>query len=740
THPNIARLLDGGSTPDGRPYLVMELVDGEQITDYADTARLDIPSRLELVLAVAEAVSAAHRQLVVHRDIKPSNILVGRDGVPKLLDFGIAKLLAADAGAETTIAIRLMTPSYAAPEQLRGERITVATDVYALGVLLYELLTGMAPFPADDNEVTTQRRILEDEPRAPAEALRARTAAAGELLFSITPRQLRGDLDNIVLRALEKDPARRYRSVAELAADITAFLAGEPVRARPATAGYRMRKFLHRNRVPVAAAAVVLLTLSGGLAATAWQAQAAESARGDAVSARGDAEAAAARATEVTNFLVSLFAASDPSRNGGVEPSVRELLEEGIARVDSLSEQPTLQAELLMTLGQVQRWRGEYRSSADLYARASALWRGIDAAPDTALVTSTNIRGIVLTLGGFPDSAVTRFEEALALAERDLGEEHGITLSILANLAVSKDRQGADAEADALYSRLVALEERVLPPDHPDRSYTLGNLGLRYAVVGRFAEAEPLLREALRIVSVSHGEDSPDQAVPRENLGMMLREAGRYDEAESYLREGFELRRRILGETHRYVAESLFSNGLNYALRGRPGDHARADSMLRASLAMYDATVGSDHPGKAYTFHALGQLEMERGNAAAAERWYREALALRSQPRDAPRETARTRTELAHSLRMQGHAAEAGALMEEAWNLARESLRDGDPVHSLARIGMGLVLADGGDIEAAAFYAPGVAALAGRIGAQHPVTRLACARGRERGLTAAVCR
>ena len=250
--------------------------------------------------------------------------------------------------------------------------------------------------------------------------------------------------------------------------------------------------------------------------------------------------------------------------------------------------------------------------------------------------------------------------------ERLLGEEHPITMAAIGNLAVALTRLGRTEESEAVYRRLIELEERMLPQDDLDRTYSLNNLGVHYANIGRFTEAEPLLREALRI-RVSQ-VDETDASLPfsNENLGMMLREAGRYEEAEPFLNRGLYLRRKLLGEEHRWIAESLFSNGLLYALWGRPGDHVRADSMLRASLAMYDATTGPDHPGKAYTFHALGQLEMQRDDAAAAERWFREALRLRQQPRDAPRVAVQTRVELAHALRAQGRAAEARALGRRA--------------------------------------------------------------------------
>ncbi|HEX6058200.1 MAG TPA: serine/threonine-protein kinase [Gemmatimonadaceae bacterium] len=730
-HPNIAALLGGGDAPDGTPYLVMECIEGEPITEWADRRRLGLAARLRLFRAVCDAVGHAHRSLVVHRDIKPSNILVGEDGVPKLVDFGIAKPLGPEASPDTTALVRRMTPAYASPEQLLGERINVATDVWSLGVLLYELLTGVQPFAAEG--MTTEevrRRILEHEPVPPSEALRRSGGRTG-----LAPRELAGDLDTIVQMALRKEPAARYASVEQLAEDVRRHLAGAPVSARPATLGYRMRKFAKRNAPAVAAASALFLALAGGLGATLWQARRAEA-------AQRRAEAALAQSVEVKDFLTSLFRASDPRESRGADVTARELLERGVQRVDELAAQPALQAELLALLGSVQMQLGEYRSAADLYARNETIRRArLGTDDDSLVVQSINMRGRALNMLGIQDSAVMAFEEASTLGRRLLGEEDGTVRAAANNLAISYSRLGRAAEAESIYRWLIPIDRRVLGPDHIDRSYVLNNLGVQLANEGRFTEAEPFLRESLRLRLHGDSADHPATAMAIDNLGMMLREAGRYDDAEPVIRRGLAMRERVLGSEHRMTGESYFSLGTMLAQRGRDdGDYAEADSVLRRGLAVYRSALGPDHPAVAYILHSLGILADRRGDPAESERWYREALVIRrAAARDAPRVTVLTLAALGSVLSRRG-AADADTVLREAVALARERVGAADHARSRATVELALHLARRGDAAAAApLYADGMTALAARIGATHPDVLLACDTGRALELAAAVC-
>ncbi|MEK7330512.1 MAG: serine/threonine-protein kinase, partial [Candidatus Eisenbacteria bacterium] len=350
-HRNIARLADGGVTDDGLPWFAMEYVEGQPITDWCDEHRAGVEERLRLFRAVCDAVQYAHRNLVVHRDLKPSNIFVTADGEVKLLDFGIARLLSdepdGDALTLTREGLRVLTPHYAAPEQLRGEAATTATDLYSLGVVLYELLSGARPFGRSATSLDQLRReVLEEEPVPPSG------------LRSEWRHPLRGDLDNIVLTALRKEPQRRYPSVEALLADLERYREGRPVQATPPSARYRIAKFVRRNRVSVIAGAVVTLTFLVGVVATMWQAVAAAlvvaSLVGGLAVSIGQTRLArreARKAEEVRSFLLRVFEVADPYHSRGQSVTARELLDQGARRIDSeLKGQPALRAEMLGVL------------------------------------------------------------------------------------------------------------------------------------------------------------------------------------------------------------------------------------------------------------------------------------------------------------------------------------------------------------------------------------------------------
>lgn len=377
-HPNIARLLDGGTDDDGRPYFAMEYIEGEPIDAYCDRRKLSIDQRLELFLQVCSAVLCAHQNLVVHRDLKPGNILVTHDG-PKLLDFGIAKLLGPEAAPDarlTSVGRAPMTLEYASPEQVRGGAITTASDTYSLGVILYELLSGHSPYYfGDADSLECARRIREEEPGKPSTAVRHRedvgTSTITPESVSETregsPRQLRrrlaGDLDSIVLKALRKEPRERYGSVEQLSEDIRRHLGRQPVLARKGTFSYRAGKFVRRNKLTLG---VLLLIVVSGLTTTVWWRQ--------AVAANERAVEQRLRAENALEFLKSLFKASDPDETKGRVLTARNVLERGESRVDDLDD-PVLKADVLATLGSVYRNLGLYQKARDLMERSVGVHR-----------------------------------------------------------------------------------------------------------------------------------------------------------------------------------------------------------------------------------------------------------------------------------------------------------------------------------------------------------------------------
>ena len=706
-HPHVARLLDGGVTADGTPWFALEYVKGEPIDRYCDRHALPIEERLRLFLDVCDAVQYAHRSLVVHRDLKPDNVLVDRDGRVKLLDFGIAKLLGGDEAeiaSVTRTGASPRTPLYAAPEQVRGEPVTTATDVYALGLVLYRLLTGQSAHRLEGaSPAEVEQAICTTEPPRPSVAVtraaqRGRVGQGGDGMPAtvasvrrLAPerlrRRLRGDLDTIVMRALQKEPGRRFASVEQLAEDLRRHLAGQPVLSRPAGAAYRVRKFVTRNRVPVAAAVALLLSLSGGLAAALWQGAEAARQRDVAERERSAAVAASKQVTAVRDFLTDLFQASDPTVTAGAELSVRDLLDRGTTRVDALADQPPLQADLLDVLASVQMNVGNYRTANELRDRELRIRRTMP--PDSLLVKTINFRGQTFDRLGEPDSAAAYFRQALELGSGMLGPTHALMRDVMSNLAVSYERLGRVQDADSLYRLVIAADSAALGRNDLGRSLALNNYGLQLANRKRYADAEPLLRESLRIREANGTEPSVSLGFALDNLGMMLREAGRYDEAEPYIRRGLAVRRKVLGDDHRFTGESYFSLGVLLAHRGRGDDHVQADSLLRAALDNFRRNLGPEHPAVAYPLHALGELQARRGDDVGAERWLRQALAIRrASGRDSPRVTVQTLVALGRVQRRRGAPA-AEALLREADSLARARLPADDPARAEAAAALG---------------------------------------------------
>jgi len=585
-HPNIARLLDGGLTGQGLPYLVMEYVRGEPVTVFCDRNRLTVAERLRLFQQVCQAVQYAHQNLVVHRDLKPSNIMVSERGEVKLLDFGIAKLLepgrtSPPLEATRTVA-RLMTPSFASPEQLRGEPVTTATDVYALGLLLYELLTGRRAQPVEDlPPAELERRICGADPeRASAAALAGEDAAArADRRGGVSPprlaRQLHGDLDTILAKAMQKEPGRRYASSAELADDVGRHLRGLPVRARRDTLAYRASRFARRHRLGVAVAAVAVAALLAGLALALLGFERAR--RAEAV-ARAEAETA----RQVSKFLTDLFKVSDPGEARGRTITARELLDEGAARMrDSLQDQPEIQAELMATIGTVYLNLG-------LYAEAEQ-----------------------------------QAKLALATRRRVLGLEHPNTLQSMNSLAFAYYRQRRMAEAEALYRETLDIQKRVLGPEHPDTLYSMNGVAIASLEQGHYAEAEALHRENLDIQQRVLGPEHPDTAAFMNNLANAISAQGRYAEAEALHRGTFDIWKRLRGPEHPMTLQSRAN--LANAI-GAQGRYPEAEALHREILGSRQRVLGPDHPDTVSSNYNLACWTAPQGKHAQALRYLADAV------------------------------------------------------------------------------------------------------------------
>ncbi len=514
-HPNIARLLDGGLAPDGRPYLVLERVDGEPIVAWCRAQRCDLAARVRLVIAVAEAVDLAHRNLVVHRDLKPSNLLVDATGTVKLLDFGIAKILASDpeGGASTRLEDRALTPAYAAPEQILGRPATTSTDVYSLGVVLYELLTGRLPHV----RATTSHLGLAQE--VERETLTRPSRVVAEAGDPRGARALAGDLDTIVVKALAREPERRYGSISAFADDLRRYLDGRPVRARPDSGLYRARKFVARHRLAVAAAALVVAALVAGLSIALWQARRAEQ-------AARLAQAQASRAEQVRAFLVSIFEAADPARARGETVEARTLLDEGARRIDAeLAKEPELHAELLELLAGLYRKLGELERAKSLAERAFAEHRRLFGDESVQTARSEWTLGWVLANQGDFTPARERLEHAIAVLDREEGPE---------SLAAADAREplmevlfGVEGARGALpvIERRLATYRAVLGERDVRTALSLSDFGVVANELRRVEEAEGAFRSsAAHRRRAPAGERSPRRDSAQQSRGASARD------------------------------------------------------------------------------------------------------------------------------------------------------------------------------------------------------------------------
>jgi eukaryotic-like serine/threonine-protein kinase len=656
-HPHIARLLDGGVTEEGLPYFAMEYVEGTPIDQFCAARRLPVDARLRLFAAVADAVQHAHRQLVVHRDLKPSNILVTADGEPRLLDFGIAKLLARDerapGPAATGTESRVMTPEYASPEQLRGDAISTASDVYSLGVLLYELLAGRRPHDTGGRpRHEVERAIAEDEPEAPSAALASDPGAAAEAARArgTTPerlrRQLRGDLDTIVLTAMRTDPARRYGTAEQLAADVRRHLAGLPVSARRDTWPYRAQKFVRRHRVGVAAASAFAILLVGASVVTVLQASRVADERD--------------RAEQVSRFLVGLFTAADPYAGAGREVTARTLLDSGAVRVArDLTGRPEVRAHLAATIGRAYYGLGQYAEARRLLERALALRGGVSDDADTSVAQISNLLAQVMLDQGDHAAAELRYRRVLALRRRLLGADDPEVAQTLRGLALALRARGDGRGAEPLLREALTIQRR--RGTALDVAATLNVLAHVLRDRGDYAAAEPLYHQVYALRRARLGEDHPDVANSLVNIGGVLASAGHYDRAEPLLRRGIASKRRSLGDDHPDVATDM--GALAVLLRTK-GDSAAAESMYRDVLARQRRLLPRGHSRTVVTLLGLGDMLLARGRFAAAEPLLREAVTVAravlppSHPRVADAQRA-----LGECLLRQGRYAEGEPLL-----------------------------------------------------------------------------
>ncbi|MEO0559585.1 MAG: serine/threonine-protein kinase [Bacteroidota bacterium] len=609
SHPHIARLIDGGLSEDGQPYFAMELVDGEPFTHYVRQRDLRLRERLALFASVCDAVAHAHRHLVVHRDLKPSNILVTEDdagrATVKLLDFGIAKLLDGEEASDLTRTGTLMTPEYAAPEQIRPDEagITTAADVYALGVVLYELLTDQRPYEIGRNDPPSavERTVCDTAVVAPS---------------SVAPgprrRRLRGDLDTIVETAMRKEPTARYASASALADDLRRHLEGLPIAARPATVGYRMGSFVRRHPVGVGATALVVATLLLGLVGTTWQARMAAQERDRA---RTEAETS----DRIAGFLETLFDLSNPLSTEAIRGdtlTARTILARGTERVErELADEPEIQGTLLERLGLVYTNLSLFDDADSLLTHALEIRRSHLGPDHPEVASSLSALGRHWHERGEYERAEGHLREALEIRLDALGTDHTGTAESQHFLAVTLAYQEKDqGEAEGLLQSALATRRQLGPPLHT--AATLNTLGNLYMDTERFAEAEDAHGEALALRREHLDANHPSIAVTLNNLALTLTSQDRYADAEPIYREALDRLKNELGTQHMYVA--IGHNNLADVLQkdGRPQE---AEPLYREAISLMKSLHPDGHPATAIFESKWAGALAESGRYSEAE-------------------------------------------------------------------------------------------------------------------------
>lgn len=567
-HPSIARVLDAGATPDGRPYFVMEYVAGLPITEYCDTNRMPMKHRLRLFIQVCAAVQHAHQKGIIHRDLKPSNILVTAQGdspSPRIIDFGIAKATSrrlTDKTLFTEVGSFVGTPLYMSPEQFETTAIDVDTrsDVYSLGVVLYELMTGTTPLAPSasalhDVAEIRQRIREEDSPRPSTRITKGGTMELVARARGVDPntllREVRGDLDWIVLKALEKDRTRRYSSASELAADIERHLNDEPVVAGPPSKRYRMKKFVRRHRWGVAASTLLVLALCGGIAGTTVGLVRATRAEAAAKRAESEARLEAETAKRTVDFLDTLFEGSDPGKTRGGSITAREILDKGVGKIRvGLDKDPLIQARLMITMGSVYRSLGLYSEARGILSDAVGILRRNVGEDDPRTLDGMNTLVGLLILAGDTDEAARLLDDTLPRVERIFGPEAVETARTLNNRAAMHLKAGHYAEAVPLLARALTIREKTLGSDHPDVAKMLTNLGYVRLNLKDYAGAKRDLERAVAIRTRALGPDHLDTVKPLHNLGLVFKAQGRLAEARDALARVVAVRTRTLGPDH----------------------------------------------------------------------------------------------------------------------------------------------------------------------------------------------
>lgn len=631
-HPNIATLIDGGSSEEQLPYLVMEYIDGKPVDEFCDTNRLSIEQRLQLFVKICDAVDYAHRNLVIHRDLKPSNILVETNGEPKLLDFGIAKLLDAES-VKHTVAVtrrgsRLMTPEYASPEQVRGEPPAVASDVYALGVLLYRLLTGHSPY---ESSLTTQSdleaAVIEGDPKRPSAVVTAPIVTREASISAedtgaqrrSSPDRLRklllGDLDTIVLKALQKEPERRYAGADALAADIHRFIRREPILARPNNWRYVSKKFAQRNARRLIIAASILITLGGVASYYTWQ----------LAIERDRATLAADEAREVSGFLTQLFQSASPFESDGDTPTSVDMLDIGVERIDALADQPALQAALYQVIGDSYSGLAEYDKAIDLQQRSVALREQDSSSSAMELASSLGSLAETQRITSQYEPALENIQRAIELRKQEVGEMHGTVARDLALLASVYNGLYKDEEALETFEQALAIKRTVSPVDDKITLEILGGRAVAFGHLGKLKESAEASVEVIELTRQLDGEADPNLAIRLKNLTNTYLYLGEYDKAYETSLDSVSVARRAWPAGHPQLVTALETHVVPLLYQGLFDEQNAALDEIDAIIAANEGKASLSYASARYS--RAQTLDYQQRTAESAV-LYREALEI----------------------------------------------------------------------------------------------------------------